>query len=384
MARLRLRLPAFLALGLFASGCASHEFVIRELAARDVEIVDKEVRRLEREATLILPRPDAPALAVAVMERAVAQRMKVRRFTRVERVRRAEVRLHFGAHLVIWTVGWLGGGPIVWYPIFGSSAPSEAEYHARTADPEHLAKMLHPWEIVMDEYDRSTPGQESPIRALGPPTVVEEVAAPGVPIRLRLRVRTLHGRLEGEVIHTASAVTGPDGRAIFDLEQVVRRHILERGLEPILIDVQGGAEGEALKLEGWLREDELLAAYQGAAVDWKVGDDGGAGRAEFDAFFDKQEYVPGDTPVVELSLINRGSGPLYRLWARVTSDHAPDGVRPLFVGRVAPGQVVDRYLKLWPVQAEHVGKKIQVRIEFREHAGRVPPPKTLEFTVRVR
>lgn len=377
-------LPAFLAFGLSASGCATHEFVIRELAARDVEIVDKEVRRLEREASLILPQPEAPALAVAVRDRALVQMMKVRRFTRVERVRRAEVRLHVGAHLVLWTVGWLGGGPIVWYPILSSSAKSEAEYHARTADHDHLEKALHPWEIAMDEYDRSTPGQETPIRALGPPTVVEDVPAPGVPISLRLRVRTLRGRLEGEVIHNESSVTGPDGRALFDLENVVRRHILERGLEPILIDVQGGTDREPVRLEGWLREDELLAAYQGAAVDWRAGEEGEPGRAEFDAFLDKREYAPGETPVVELSLINRGTGPLFRLWARVTSDHAPDGVRPIFVGRVAPGQVVDRYLKLWPVEAEHAGRKVQVRIEFREHAGRVPPAKILEFTVRTR
>jgi hypothetical protein len=373
-------LPLLLLLG----GCATHEFVIREVAARDVEIVDKEVRRLEREAALTLPRPDAPSLVVSVKERAVVQMMKVRRFTRVERVRRAEVRLHFGAHLVIWTVGWLAGGPIVWYPIFSGSATTEAEYHARTADREHIDKSIHPWEIEMDEYDRATPGQESPIRALGPPTVVEEGAAAGVPIELRLRVRTLRGRLEGEVIHAASAVTGPDGRATFNLETVVREHILGRGLEPILVHVQGGTDREPVMLEGWLRDDELLAAYQGAAVDWKVGEDGGAGKPQFDAFLDKREYAVGETPVIELSLINRGSGPLYRLWARVTSDHAPDGVRPLFVGRVSPGQVVDRFLKLWPIEAEHEGKKFQVRIEFREHAGSVPAAKVLEFAVLAR
>jgi len=366
------------------SGCASYDFVLREISAKDVEIVDKEVRRAERVAEISIPRPEAPAMTVTVKERAIVQLMKVRRFTRVERVRRAHVRLHFGAHAILWTVGWIAGGPIVWYPIFNGSAGGEAEYHARTADLYHEDKSLHPWEIELEEFDRETPGVETPVREIGPPTVVEEGPAHDLDLTVRLRIKTLQGRIEGEVIRTLAARTDADGRATVDLEAIVREHILQRGLEPILVEVQGGGEREPIRAEAWLRDDELLAAYQGAAVDWKVGVDAGRGKGQLDLFLDKREYTPGETPVLELSLINRGDGPMYRLWARVTTDCAPDAVRPLFVGRAAPGQVVDRYLKLWPIAPEHVGKRFKVQVEFREHGGAAPAARTLEFSVKTR
>ena len=117
-----MRLLAVFLLPAALSGCAVIEFVMRERGSRDVEIVDKEVRTVETRAFLTLPSPDSPDLQVKVIERVIQQMKKVRRYTRIERVRRADVRLNAAGHIILWTIGWIAGGPLVWYPILNGWA----------------------------------------------------------------------------------------------------------------------------------------------------------------------------------------------------------------------------------------------------------------------
>lgn len=370
---MKARMGLFGLLGICVSGCASYEHVIGEGRARNVRIEDRVIRRLETKVDVQPPRPEEPDLRIRVREEAVEQQVRVRTFTRIVRIRKVEARLSWGAHAIIWTVGWLAGGPIVWYPVLGLRAEEEAEYHAKNADSFHQS--FHPWEIRQEDVERAEGEKEEILRRLGPARILESRNVPGVPIRVRFLDHASGGlTLEGR--------TGRDGTARFNLQAVVREHVLQAGLKPIRMQIEAG-EGKGRRIiESGLGEKELVAAYQGSSIDWSVGAVKGRGDPAADVYLNKLRFERGETPVLELSLVNRGRGPLYRFWARVTSSAFPGRTKPLFVGRVAPGQVVDRSIELWELPAGMEPGEYEVRVEFREYRGDVPEPRTIRFTVR--
>jgi hypothetical protein len=208
------------------------------------------------------------------------------------------------------------------------------------------------WDVRIQELDLSEKSEETVLRAAGPPERIGENAVPDAEVVLRVLDET-------KILRTNS-----NAKVEVALSDILQRHLVQNGLKPLVIT----ANESQLVVES----ESLINHCTTAPVDWSACTDAALGSASVDLYLDKSHYEVGETPVLELVLVNNGDGDLCRVWLRISFGAWRQVV---FIGKVKSRELVKRSISLKPFAFED-----SVRVEFFEERGGVPVPQTIKVS----